>query len=407
MTSLPNSIPPLAVDVAVVGGGLTGLAAALLAGQHGRAVALLTPARGGDERTSALLAGSVDLLTRIGVWPLAKPLAAPLRRIRIVDATGRLLRGPELTFDASELGLDAFGHNIANAALGTVMDNVVAGRPIERVAAFADTVVLGNDAVEVSAGGRRIRAKLVVAADGRRSMARQSAGIGVEEWRYDQDAFVTSVAHHRSHDDVSTEFHTREGPFTLVPLPGKRSSLVWVGSPGRIAAVSQLTDIALAEEIERQSSAVLGHVRVDGPRQVFQLRGMRADRMAAERVALVGEAGHVLPPIGAQGLNLGLADVAELATLFAGGGDPGDPQAIAAYDRRRRADSLVRGGLVDSLNRSLISSFPLAQALRGAGLFLLGRPGPLRRAAMRYGMAGGAIVAAGKRSGGMTRWVTR
>jgi 2-octaprenyl-6-methoxyphenol hydroxylase len=222
---------------------------------------------------------------------------------------------------------------------------------------------------------------------------RETVGIGVDEWRYDQAAVVCDLRHTLPHHDTSTEFHTPHGPFTLVPLAGgNRSSLVWVDRPEEAQRHAALSDGEIAAEIERRSHFILGSVTLDGPRQVFPLSGMTARAFAANRAMLVGEAAHLFPPIGAQGLNLGYRDVAALGdildeTLGKNGDDPGSPVATAAYDRARRGDILSRTAAVDALNRTLLSDFLPVQALRGLGLFLIDRVPMLRQMAMRQGVA--------------------
>ncbi len=378
-------------EIAVVGAGPVGLAAALVLSDAGYRVALTAPARPpADERTSALLAGSVALLERIGIWAGIAGAAAPLRTMRIADGTRRLIRAPEVAFHAAEIGLDAFGHNIPNAVLVDALEAAIATRPIDRREAFVEAVRPGDDAVALTLStGDTVSAPLVVAADGRRSKVRDGVGIPIRDWRYDQAALVCNLRHTLPHDDTSTEFHTEGGPFTLVPLPGdRRSSLVWVDRPAETERRLSLSEDALAAEIEDRSQSVLGTIAIDGKRQMFPLSGMNALRFAESRVALVGEAAHLFPPIGAQGLNLGYRDVAALADGLAGRkDDPGAPEVLAAYDRARRGDVFSRTAAVDALNRTLLSGFLPVQALRGAGLFLLDRLPPLRQLAMRQGVA--------------------
>ncbi len=376
--------------IAVVGAGPVGLAAALVVADAGYATALVAPARPpADARTSALLAGSVALLEKIGIWNEIAGEAAPLRTMRIVDGTRRLIRAPEVAFHAREIGLDAFGYNIANAVLVAALEAAVATRPIDRREAFVETVRPGDEAVVLTLStGDSLSARLVVAADGRRSKVRDGVGIGTQSWRYDQVALVCNLSHAIPHDDTSTEFHTEAGPFTLVPLPGKRSSLVWVDRPAESERRLGLGEEALAAEIEARAQSVLGALAIDGWRQTFPLSGMTARRFAANRVALAGEAAHLFPPIGAQGLNLGYRDVTALAEVLSGRHeDPGAGEVLAAYDRARRGDVFTRTAAVDALNRTLLSGFLPAQALRGAGLFLLDRVAPLRHFAMRQGVA--------------------
>ena len=312
-----------------------------------------------------------------------------MRTLRIVDATRRLFRAPEVTFHASEIGLPAFGFNVRNADLVEALERRVAERRVRRFVTTVDRVSADSDAVEMGlASGDDLTARLVVAADGRRSKVRDSVGIGVREWRYDQSALVVNLAHALPHNDTSTEFHTEAGPFTLVPLPGRRSSLVWVDRPSEVARRLDLSEAALADEIEDRASSLLGAITVDGPRQAFPLSGMTANGFAASRAVLVGEAAHLFPPIGAQGLNLGYRDVAALGGILpAPGSDPGAPPRLVAYERARRGDVLSRTAAVDALNRTLLTGFLPVQALRGLGLFLLGRIPSLRHAVMRQGVS--------------------
>jgi 2-octaprenyl-6-methoxyphenol hydroxylase len=377
-------------DIAVVGAGPAGLAAALLLTQLGHDTLLIAPAGAPlDERTSALLAGSVDLLTRIGAWQRASSAAAPLRSLRIIDGTRRLVRAPEVIFHADEIGLAAFGYNLPNRALVAALESIASEDRLSRMAASVAGLARGSDRVVLRlCDGGEVGARLVVAADGRNSVVRSQSGITTQEWRYAQSALVLNFRHSRPHDDTSTEFHTEHGPFTLVPLPGERSSLVWVDRPEETARRLGLDEVALATEIEGRSASILGKIAIDGRRQAFPLSGMMPNRFVAERVALIGEAAHVFPPIGAQGLNLGYRDVTALGDILGTArGDPGEAGLLAEYERARRGDVFLRTTAVDALNRTLLNGFVPVQAMRGLGLFLLDRVPPLRRAVMRQGVA--------------------
>jgi 2-octaprenyl-6-methoxyphenol hydroxylase len=375
------------LDAVVVGGGPAGLAAALEIASLGRSVVLVAPDRPPDERTTALLAGSAALFERFGVWPAVAEKAAPLRHIRIIDASDGLLRAPEVLFSANEIGLDAFGYNLSNRHLGMVLDAAVAATTVRRfndkAVAFADH---GSHATVATAAHGEIPVRVIIAADGRGSPARTAAGIGTRDWRYDQSALVVNFRHSRDHEDTSNEFHTPDGPFTTVPLGERRSSLVWVSRPRDADRLKRLPDQALAEEIEQKSEGLLGTIEIDGRRQVFPLSGMTASPLAAHRTVLVGESGHVLPPIGAQGLNLGLRDVSALSEIFLGD-DPGSPAMMDRYDRLRRADVRNRTTFVDALNGSFLGGALVGQIVRAGGLALLERVGFLRRALMREGLA--------------------
>ena len=380
-------------DVAVVGGGPAGLTAAIALAAAGASVALAAPAHRPDNRTTALLAGSVTAFEALGVWQLCADDAAPLAAIRIVDDRGGLLRAPEVMFRAEEIGLDSFGSSIPQTRLLAALAQRARSLPGLRIADAAASAILPDaHTVEVRlADGQQWQASLVVGADGRASPCREAAGIAVERWAYPQSALTCNLAHARPHRGVSTEFHTSHGPFTLVPLRGDRSGLVWALPPAEATRIAALDDAALGAAIERQSHSFLGKIVVEPGRAVFPLAGQRAHRFAARRIALVGEAGHLIPPIGAQGFNLGLRDAAGIAELVADarrqGDDIGGEAVLERYDARRRADIAGRTLAVDLLNRSLLSDFLPLQAMRGGGLHLLDKIAPLRRAVMRAGVA--------------------
>jgi 2-octaprenyl-6-methoxyphenol hydroxylase len=378
----------------VVGGGPAGLTAAIALAEAGIDTVLAgrRPAPG-DNRTTALLAGSVAALTTLGVWQFCADKAAPLKFMRIVDDTGRLWRAPEVKFAADEIGLDAFGYNIENRDLVEALEWHAHALPnLRRIE--DDVLAVEPDVRSVRLAlksGDTLEAPLVVGADGRRSLCRAAAGIGVKTHEYPQVALTVSMRHSRPHSDTSTEFHTPSGPFTLVPLPGQRSSLVWVLDPLDADDLIALDDAELAHEIERASHSILGKIELEPGRGRFPLTRATARRFARNRIALVGEAAHVIPPIGAQGLNLGLRDAATIGEIAIAAcranRDIGGINALAQYDRMRRADVGSRTLAVDLLSRTLLTDFLPVQGARGVGLYLLDRVGPLRRALMREGVA--------------------
>jgi 2-octaprenyl-6-methoxyphenol hydroxylase len=276
--------------------------------------------------------------------------------------------------------LEQCAHSLSG--LQIIDDETVSIAPQEHAA----TVKLG--------GGKILHASLVIGADGRHSISRAAAGIETDKRSYPQVALTVCLRHSRPHDDTSTEFHTPTGPFTLVPLPGKRSSLVWVLDPPTARAVATFDDTKLAAEIERASHSILGKVEVDPGRGMFPLQIATARQFANKRIALIGEAAHTIPPIGAQGLNLGLRDAAtigELATVaHRRSQDLGSAHLLARYDKMRRADVGSRTLTIDLLNRTLLSDFLPVQGMRGLGLYMIDRIGPLRRAVMREGVGPGS-----------------
>ena len=377
-------------EIAIIGGGAAGLSAAIALARAGWEPTLVAPSgQRPDGRTVALMHGSVTFLKEIGAWDSLVPVASPLIRLAIVDDTGGLFRAPPVTFDASELDLDAFGENVESSALVAGLEQVASTIPaIHRLPDLVDRVEPGEDGVTLRlASGSMLFCQLAVGADGRNSKVREAARIPTHEWRYDQSAVTAILAHDRPHRDTSTEFHTRTGPFTLVPMAGKRSSLVWLTTPREAERLVALPADDFARTVERQAHSMLGAMRLDGPRGCVPMGGLSVDTFAASRCAVVGEAAHVFPPIGAQGLNLGLRDVAALVeSVGAPGGDPGSVDRLAAYDRRRQADVRTRTFVVDAMNRSLLAGWLPVDALRGAGLMAVSAIRPLRRAVMKQGL---------------------
>jgi 2-octaprenyl-6-methoxyphenol hydroxylase len=385
---------PDAYDVAVIGGGPAGLAAAIALAQTGTNTALIARrAPYADNRTTALLGGSVDFLQRLEVWPHCLDKAAPLQAMRLVDDTGRLIRAPEVRFSSEEIGLDAFGYNIENRALISALEQRAAG--ISGLTRFDDEAgeISPQDAdVAIGIGqGKSLRARLVIGADGRQSRCRAAAGIEVSRRELNQSALTFNISHSRPHRNISTEFHTPQGPCVFVPLPGDRCSVVWVVAPSEAERLIALSDDELSEAAEAQSHSILGRLGVEPGRHLFPLAIEQPRQFANARIALIGEAAHVLPPIGAQGLNMGLRDAADIADIVAeaviSGEDPGSPPVLKRYDSARRADVISRTLVIDIANRSLLSDFLPMQSLRAAGLHLVGSWGPLRRLAMREGLA--------------------
>ena len=382
------------VDVAVVGAGPAGLVTALSMAEMGLKTVLLGPAADPrDGRSAALFQGSVELLKRLGAWPALAATAEPLGAIRLVDATGSLFRAPEVTFRAGEIGQEAFGYNIAHATITAALEGIAAARVLRVVTAAVTTIDIGPDAVTLTtAEGQQVSAPLIAAADGRASPCRTAAGINVKSWSYDQAAVVCSLRHSRPHKTISTEFHRRCGPLTVVPAPGGfASNLVWVDTPAEAQRLIALSDTDFAAELARHLDGLLGTITVTAPRRMFKLSGQTAEPMARNRVALIGEAGHVMPPIGAQGLNLSFRDAATLAEITVAarnaGEDIGGAAALSRYGAARHADITSRIWTIDLLNRSLLSSFAPVHMLRGLGLFALSTIAPMRQRIMREGIA--------------------
>lgn len=389
-------------DILVAGGGIAGLAATARFAAGGLRALCVDPmpadAEGDDRRTTAFLRPAIETLKTAGTWEAMATGAAELKVMRLIDAGGRE-RVPRETADfrAEEVAEGSFGWNVPNRdARHGLVEAIARAEGAELIGGTLVESVLGRTAhalVRLS-DGRTVRARLVVAADGRESNLRAAAGIGVKRWHYGQKALVFTVAHPAPHDGVSTEIHRTGGPLTLVPMPDEegrhRSSVVWMVPGSRAAHLADISDEALATEITAETMGLFGALEVVSGRMVWPIIGQIAHRLVAERLALIAEAAHVIPPIGAQGLNMSLADVEKLATLAelrkAQGGDVGAPDLLKAYERARLPDMAARVAGVDLLNRAARAEAQPVRDLRRLGLKAIHGVGPLRRFAMRTGL---------------------
>lgn len=378
-------------DIAVAGAGPAGLITGLACAQAGLRTVVIGPPPGGDDRrTSALFGGSIDLLKRLDLWAGLEPLSEPVTGVRIVDRSASFLRAPEVLFDAREAGFEAFGYNIPNAALNAALEMACAPC-LTRIPVPVSNICIGAESVALtSSSGVTITGRLVAAADGRASTTRNAAGIEVSHWTYPQSAIVTGFAHQREHHNVSTELHFHSGPLTVVPGPGRTSNLVWIDTPAEIDRLQSLDDIQFGQELGAALQGLLGGLSEFTPRQRFALSGQTARPLAKNRVVVVGEAAHVIPPIGAQGLNLSFRDAATLAEIAGEakreGQDIGGDAILTRYDRARKMDIGTRVFAVDLLNKSLLSTIPGVGLARGLGLFALAASSSLRVRVMREGI---------------------
>jgi len=381
------------VEAIVAGRGPAGLIAACLLARAGiQTASIARESTAEDPRTVALMVPSIAFLEQLEVWPGAlRDSAAPLRHLRLVDDTGALITAPPLTFDAKELGLEAFGWNIPLAQLVPVLRE----RLVQLGAALLDDEIVGlaqgGDGLTASmTSSEPVRAQVLVAADGAQSHVRQLGHFAVDRWAYPQTAIATSFAHSIPHRDSSTEYHKASGPFTTVPLPGKRSSLVWMERPERAAQIMQFSDAEIAAEIQIAMHGELGLISGIGPRRAFPMQGLIARKLAQDRVILAGEAAHVVPPIGAQGLNMSFRDAARAAELIAkavhDGKDPGTPPVMQAYEQARRGDIVPRQAIIGLMNRSLLAGLLPYDGARALSLAVLNSFAPLRRVVMQLGL---------------------
>ena len=390
-------------DILISGGGVAGLTAAAAFGAAGFTVICVEPtapvieaaAPGADLRTTAFLTPSIAVLEAAGLWQRLKPHAAALQIMRIVDAGGKVAEPRYIKdFDASELSDQPFGYNLPNWLLRREMLARIAELPnVTLLPGLATTTLLTREdtAFVTLSDHTQVVARLVIAADGRNSTMRAAAGIGVKTLRYGQKALTFAVTHKVPHQNVSIEIHRSGGPFTLVPLPDLNglpaSAVVWMERGPEALRLATLPDESFEAEINARSCHVLGPLTLASKRLVWPMIAQLAHRMAGERLALVAEAAHVVPPIGAQGLNMSLADLATLLDLARESpATLGSPAMLTTYHRRRHPEVTIRVLGIDALNRASMAEAPLLRDLRALGLNALHGLAPIRRTLMRAGL---------------------
>jgi 2-octaprenyl-6-methoxyphenol hydroxylase len=388
-------------ELVIAGAGLNGMLLAVACAGAGLSVAVVDPQDpaamlddGFDGRTSAIAYGSRLVLDGIGLWPDIAGDAEPIREIRVVDDGSPLF----LHYDHRDLG---DGHEPA-APLGYIVENRVLRRallqragvlpmlrlmPLRRVAAVeADQ----TGAVVMLDDGERLHARLVAAADGANSPLRRAAGIRAVEWRYRQTGIVTTVAHERPHGGIAVEHFLPSGPFAILPMTGNRSSIVWTEHADLAPRLLALPDAAFAAELGARFGGFLGRIEPVGPRWSYPLALMQAERYIDCRLALVGEAAHVIHPIAGQGLNIGIRDIAALAELIIDtrrlGLDIGDDALLERYERWRRIDAVLLAAVTDSLNRLFSNTIAPVRLARDTGLAIVNQLPPLKRLLMRHAM---------------------
>lgn len=393
----------LETDIFISGGGIAGLTAAAAFGTAGFSVVIADPAppvtdaatEGADLRTTAFLQPARDTLEAAGVWPRLAPHATPLQVMRIVDAGGEH-PVPRVTrdFNAADISDLPFGWNLPNWLLRREL--LARLDELENVTflpgtGFAAMLTRTAHARVTLTDGTRVTAQLVIGADGRNSPVRQATGIGARTTRYGQKAVTFAVTHAAPHDNISTEVHRSGGPFTLVPLPDHDgapcSAVVWMEDGPEAMRLANLPEAEFNAEATVRSAHVMGDLTLVSRRAVWPIITQVADRFTAERTALIAEAAHVMPPIGAQGLNTSLKDVAALLDLSVAHRDTlGETPMLDAYARKRQADVTLRSTGIDLLNRASQADNPLLRDLRAKGVEALYGLTPLRRQIMRLGL---------------------
>jgi 2-octaprenyl-6-methoxyphenol hydroxylase len=385
------------VELLIAGGGLNGLVLGIACSGVGLACAVVdrqSPVAmretGFDGRSSAIAFGSQQVLSAIGLWPAIAAEAEPILEIRVADDNAPLF----LHYDHRELGGDApLGWIVENRVLRSALIETARASPNLMLLApleveWVETSPAG--AIAALADGRRMKARLVVAADGASSPLRHGAGIRTTEWRYHQTAIVTTVRHERPHAGIAVEHFLPAGPFAILPMTGNRSSIVWTEREEFAARVMALPDHAFAAELSARFGDFLGAVEPVAPRWSYPVGLMLADRYVDRRLALVGEAAHVIHPIAGQGLNLGIRDVAALAELVVDtrrlGLDIGDDALLARYQQWRRLDAVLLAAVTDGLNRLFSNTVLPLRLLRDLGLAAVNRLAPAKRFLMRDAM---------------------
>lgn len=387
-------------DIIICGGGAPGLTLALLLDTIGMAVTVIDPAPYAglkdarpDNRTSALMQGSIEIVRNTGAWESCLPFGAALRTLRIIDENSLRRKKIEADFNASEINLESFAVNMPNGILRAALcdrardsENItlVSGRMTRYVANDSGVTTTTDD-------GSTWRAPLLIGADGRQSPVRIMAGIESRSFDFGQSAITCLIEHTRSHDYISTEFHRPSGPFTLVPLPGKMSSVVWVDYTAEADAMIAVSKRAFETALQDRTRGILGDVRLSGTPSCWPLIGLKAHRLFGHRVALVAEAAHVIHPLGAQGLNLSLRDVAVLAETIADaarlGVDYGSRVTLESFEKRRLADIGGRVYGTEAFNHIVSNSKAVIHGLRRTGLQVISNVEILRTLAMQQGLA--------------------
>jgi 2-octaprenyl-6-methoxyphenol hydroxylase len=386
----------VAVEVAVIGGGLIGLSLGTALAAAGLEVAIVDRAPMAtlvapvyDGRASAIAAASQRVLAALGLWHDLAPAAAPILEIRVTDGRSPLF----LHYDHAEIGAGPLGYIIENREIRRALLARAQALPAARLFYGREIASLERrlDGAAITLDdGFALDARLVVAADGRGSPTRKEAGIGVIEWRYRQTGIVCTVAHERPHHGIAQEHFLPAGPFAILPMTGRRSSIVWTEREDLAPALLALDEAAFHDELRRRFGDYLGRLSVVGPRFSYPLALAHAERYIDRRLALVGDAAHAMHPIAGQGFNVGLRDVAALAELVVDtvrlGLDPGISDALARYQRWRRFDNLLMLGVTDALNRLFSNDIAPLRLVRDVGLAAVNRMPPLKRVFMRHAM---------------------
>lgn len=388
-------------DILIAGAGAPGLALALLLAGEGLDVTLLDPAPltkikdlKPDTRTVALMESSVNIIKATGAWERCKNHGENLEILRINDRNGggRKQDPVQVDFKAQEIGKERFAVNIQNNVLRAALCEQAAAQNIK----YRQGTLTGLNADDfgitaVCGDGSALRARLIIGTDGRNSAVRELSGIKCRQKPYGQQAITCLIKHSRPHENISTEFHRPSGPFTLVPLPDNISSVVWVDFDAEVDSFMAMDKASFTQALQDRTEGALGTVTLAANPQSYPLISLKADRLVAKRTALAAEAAHVIHPLGAQGLNLSLRDIAALAETIIDavrlGQDYGNKTILAHYEKRRRQDMLSRIIGTDGLNKLVSHDIGLLHNIRRMGLKTIGGIPPVKKMTMREGFS--------------------
>lgn len=390
----------LKADIIVTGAGPAGLTLSILLGRTGFKVILIDaePPKPIDTnhpsgRTAALLNSSINVLKAAGLWDALKDIATPLKIMKIIDDSTGASDRPAVEFVAADIGQDCFGYNIPNAPLRVALaDRMASVKNITHLApAKLKTYKTdGGKIIAVTEDGQKISASLIIGTDGRNSIVRKVAGIEAKTHDYDQTAMTCLIEHTKSHKHTSTEFHRSGGPFTFVPMGGNQSSIVWVEKTSDAKKYLAMKKPEYERAIQDRTCGYLGTVSLKSSPESWPLMMLSSERLAGDRAVIAAEAAHVMSPIGAQGLNLSLRDIATLAEVLTDaarlGEDIGSKLVLDRYERRRHLDIKSHVIGIDGYNRLVANDFSFLKDMRRLGLKGLDKIPGLKSIAMHQGL---------------------
>jgi 2-octaprenyl-6-methoxyphenol hydroxylase len=386
----------LEVDVLIAGGGLVGGTLAVGLVEGGLSVAVvdkLNPLAaidaGFDGRAAAIALSSKKVLDGLGLWDTLQPEPSLIKEIRVSDADSSFF----LHYDRKDVGAEAFGYMVENRSIRQSLR--ARFKELENFTLLAPNSITNvercpGEVLATLANGQKVKANLIVGAEGRRSPTRDVAGIKLTSWSYKQRGIVCTVVHELSHDNVAHEHFLPAGPFAILPLPNNHSSIVWTERDELVDEIMALNDDDFLTELKNRFGDFLGELKVVGPRWAYPLSLQFAERAVDHRLVLAGDASHGMHPIAGQGLNMGLRDVAVLAEVLTDarrlGLDPGDGAVLNSYERMRRFDNTLMLGMTDLLNRMFSNNVEPLRVVRDLGLAAVNNVPPLKRVFMRHAM---------------------